>query len=181
LWLTPRERPGWTRWDAAGAGPPGRGQILAALAERDYLGLGQDGQITAAYPFSAKATPHAVRITGGAAAYSMCAIDALGVADMLSARVLISSADPSTGEQISVTVDGSDALWEPARARPRPQIIGGILSQPGQGAGNRQADFRPASALTSFARRVTFDPNLATVAAAWRTRPASPANTNFYI
>jgi hypothetical protein len=46
----------------------------------------------------------------------MCAIDALGVADMLSARVLISSADPSTGEQISVTVDGSGARWEPETA-----------------------------------------------------------------
>lgn len=48
-------------------------QVLAELADGDYLCLGQDGRITAAYPFSATATPHTVQITGGAVAYSMCA------------------------------------------------------------------------------------------------------------
>jgi hypothetical protein len=71
---------------------------LAELAEGDYLGLSQDGQITAAYPFSATPTPHAAQITGGAVAYSMCAIDALGIAEMTGARVQVKSADPATGE-----------------------------------------------------------------------------------
>ncbi|HSS91796.1 MAG TPA: organomercurial lyase, partial [Streptosporangiaceae bacterium] len=57
-----------------------------------------------------------VQITGGAVAYSMCAIDALGIAEMLGAGVLVKSADPSTGEPISVTVDQSGAIWEPDTA-----------------------------------------------------------------
>jgi hypothetical protein len=98
------------------ASPFDSSQVLAELAEGDYLCLDQRGRITAAYPFSATATPHKVRITGGAVAYSMCAIDALGTADMLGAGVLITSADPSTGEPISVTVDRSGAAWEPDTA-----------------------------------------------------------------
>lgn len=88
-------------------------QILAELAEGDYLCLDQAGRITAAYPFSATATPHTVQVAGGASAYSMCAIDALGVSDMLSAAVQIKSADPWTGEPISVAVDGTSPAWEP--------------------------------------------------------------------
>jgi hypothetical protein len=91
-------------------------QVLSELAEGDYLCLDQAGRITAAYPFSATATPHTVQITGGAAAYSMCAIDALGISAMLGTSVQIRSADPSTGEPISVAVDGSSAVWEPDTA-----------------------------------------------------------------
>ena len=91
-------------------------QILSELAEGDYLCLDQAGQITAAYPFSAAATPHTAQITGGATAYSMCAIDALGIAGMLGTSVLINSADPSTGEPIAVAVDGSSTVWEPDTA-----------------------------------------------------------------
>ena len=98
------------------AGPLDSSQVLSELAEGDYLCLDHAGQITAAYPFSAAATPHTVQITGGASAYSMCAIDALGVADMLGMNVLINSADPSTGERIAVAVDGSSAVWEPDTA-----------------------------------------------------------------
>ncbi len=91
-------------------------QVLAELAEGDYLCLDQGGRITAAYPFSATATPHTAQITGGPVAFSMCAIDALGIAEMLGAGVLVKSADPSTGEPISVAVDGSSAVWEPDTA-----------------------------------------------------------------
>jgi len=91
-------------------------QVLAELAEGDYLCLDQGGRITAAYPFSATATPHTAQITGGPVAYSMCAIDALGIAEMLGASVLVKSADPSTGEPISVAIDGSSAVWEPDTA-----------------------------------------------------------------
>jgi Alkylmercury lyase len=91
-------------------------EVLADLAEGDFLALDQDGQITAAYPFSATVTPHTVQIAGGAVAYSMCAIDALGVADMLGTSVLIQSADPATGDAIHVSVDGAGAVWEPDTA-----------------------------------------------------------------
>jgi hypothetical protein len=57
-----------------------------------------------------------VQIAGGASAYAMCAIDALGMAGMLRASVAIRSADPATGEAVTVTVTGSDAVWHPATA-----------------------------------------------------------------
>jgi hypothetical protein len=107
--------PGQDALDQA-ARPFDSSQVLAELAEGDYLGLSQDGQITAAYPFSATPTPHAAQITGGAVAYSMCAIDALGIAEMTGARVQVKSADPATGEPIAVAVDESGAAWEPDTA-----------------------------------------------------------------
>ena len=79
-------------------------QLLADLAEGDFLWLDQAGRISAAYPFSATATPHTVQITGGATAYAMCAIDALGMAEMLGTSVLIRSADPSNGEPVTVAL-----------------------------------------------------------------------------
>ena len=91
-------------------------QVLADLAEGDFLCLDHTGQITAAYPFSATPTPHTVQITGGASAYAMCAIDALGIAAMLGTSVHIRSADEATGEPIRVAVDGTGALWEPDTA-----------------------------------------------------------------
>jgi Alkylmercury lyase len=91
-------------------------QVLAELAEGDYLCLDQGGRISVAYPFSATATPHTVQITGGAIVYSMCAIDALGISDMLGAGVLIQSADPSTGELVFVAVDEGSAVSEPDTA-----------------------------------------------------------------
>ena len=60
------------------------------------------------------ATPHTIQITGGASAYAMCAIDALGIAGMLHTSVLIRSTDPSNGEPVIVALDGSDAVWNPA-------------------------------------------------------------------
>jgi Alkylmercury lyase len=98
------------------ARPFNASEVLAELADGDYLCLGADGRITAAYPFSATSTPHTVQISGGAVAYSMCAIDALGIADMVGASVRIKSADPTTGEPISVAVDGHGATWEPDTA-----------------------------------------------------------------
>lgn len=89
-------------------------QVLAELAEGDFLCLGQAGRISAAYPFSATATPHAVQITGGASVHAMCAIDALGMAAMLHTSVLIRSADPASGEPVTVAVDGGSAVWNPA-------------------------------------------------------------------
>jgi hypothetical protein len=89
-------------------------QVLAELAEGDYLYLDGAGQITAAYPFSALPTPHQVQLSGGASAYSMCAIDALGIAAMLGTSVHITSADPLTSEAISVSVDATRTEWKPS-------------------------------------------------------------------
>ena len=46
----------------------------------------------------------------------MCAIDALGIAPMLDSKAVIQSADPSTGQPITVTVDGSNSEWHPRTA-----------------------------------------------------------------
>ncbi|MFF3316224.1 organomercurial lyase [Streptomyces sp. NPDC003035] len=102
----------------AAAATAGRmaGEVLAELDREDFLTLDGDGQIRAAYPFSAVATPHRVRIADGAEAWSMCAIDALGIAAMLDQDVVISSVDPVTAEPVTVTVTGGAAVWRPAGA-----------------------------------------------------------------
>ena len=90
------------------------GQVLAELDRRDFLTLGANGKIRAAYPFSATQTPHRVRITGGAEVWSMCAIDALGIPAMLGRGVVITSRDPVTGEPVTVTAGPDRAtVWQP--------------------------------------------------------------------
>jgi hypothetical protein len=90
---------------------------LAALHAEDFLQLA-DGQIRAAYPFSAVPTAHLVDIDGRPRLHAMCAIDALGVAAMLDAAVTITSADPRTGDPVIVTVaaGGRSATWHPPSA-----------------------------------------------------------------
>ena len=90
--------------------------VLAELAEGDFLCLDHAGQITAAYPFSALPTRHQVRISGAATVFAMCAIDALGISAMTGHPVVIESADPSTGEPVTVKVDRADSTWNPATA-----------------------------------------------------------------
>ena len=92
-------------------------EVLAELDREDFLTLGADGTIRAAYPFSATQTPHRVRISGGAEAWSMCAIDALGIPAMLGRDVVITSADPVTGATVTVTAGpGRSTVWEPRSA-----------------------------------------------------------------
>lgn len=91
-------------------------QVLAELADGDFLGLDPAGQITAAYPFSALPTRHRVRIAGNATVFAMCAIDALGISAMTGQPVVIESADPATGEPVTVDVDGASSTWHPAAA-----------------------------------------------------------------
>ena len=107
--------------------PPGRGElerlarepgadpsaVLAELGERDVLAFAADGQIRAAYPFSAVATPIQVSWAGGPDAYAMCAIDALGMSAMLGRPVTITAAEPDTGCVITVRADGDQARWDP--------------------------------------------------------------------
>jgi hypothetical protein len=101
---------------AKDAAPFDVAQVLAELADGDFLCLDQAGQITAAYPFSPAPTRHRVQISGEAAVFAMCAIDALGISAMTARPVVIESADPSTGEPITVEVDGTSSSWDPATA-----------------------------------------------------------------
>jgi hypothetical protein len=91
-------------------------QVLAELADGDFLRLDNAGQITVAYPFSAAPTRHRVQISGEATVFAMCAIDALGISAMTGVLVVIESADPSTGEPVTVHVDGATSTWNPATA-----------------------------------------------------------------
>ncbi|MGW8888606.1 organomercurial lyase [Streptomyces sp. NPDC055749] len=100
---------------AAEAGRPA-GEVLDELAAEDFLTLDERGRIRAAYPFSAVPTRHRVRIEGGAEVWSMCAIDALGIAPMLGRNVLISSTDPVNGGAVTVTTRGGATVWEPKGA-----------------------------------------------------------------
>ena len=91
-------------------------QVLAELADGDFLCLDYDGKITAAYPFSAAPTSHRVRISGGPTVWAMCATDALGMSAMTGVPVVIESADPATGESVTVRVDRDTSSWSPATA-----------------------------------------------------------------
>jgi len=90
--------------------------VLGELADGDFLCLDHAGQITAAYPFAAQPTRHQVQIAGNATVFAMCAIDALGISAMTGLPAVIESADPSTGEPITVDVDRASGTWEPATA-----------------------------------------------------------------
>lgn len=78
--------------------------------------LDGDGRVRAAYPFSAVPTAHAVTIEGGPSVYAMCAIDALGMADMLGRNMVIASLDPRSGDAIRVTVENGHVSWRPDSA-----------------------------------------------------------------
>ena len=60
-------------------------QVLAELADGDFLCLDHAGQITAAYPFSALPTRHRVRISGKATVFAMC-VRAAGLARIVGAQ-----------------------------------------------------------------------------------------------
>src|SRR5208282_5745849 len=98
--------------------PPGipASQILAGLAAGDFLALDGQGQITAAYPFSAVPTGIDVTLPGGVRVAAMCAIDALGIPAMLGTDAVITSADPVSGEPVQVRFTSGVPAWHPAGA-----------------------------------------------------------------
>ncbi|MET9953644.1 organomercurial lyase [Streptomyces sp. NPDC006339] len=91
-------------------------EVLADLDREDFLTLDEKGRIRAAYPFSSQETRHRVRLENGVQVWSMCAIDALGIAAMLDQNTVITSSDPVTAEPVTVTVTGETTLWEPTSA-----------------------------------------------------------------
>jgi Alkylmercury lyase len=78
---------------------------MAALAGIDLVHADPaTGTVSVAYPFSGPPTPYRVELVGGPAVFAMCAIDALGVPQMLGRDAHISSRDPVGGQPISVEV-----------------------------------------------------------------------------
>lgn len=92
------------------------GEVLDELAAEDFLTLGADGRVRAAYPFSAAPTAHTVRFPDGTTVWSMCAIDALGVPAMLGTDAVITSSDPVSGRPVIVTAVAGRLTWEPDTA-----------------------------------------------------------------
>ena len=90
---------------------------LATLRREDLVHLGDDGEITVAYPFSGVRTAHRVRFPNGQEAFAMCAIDALGIAPMLDQPIEITSRDPLGNEPFhaNLSPDGT-ARWQPETA-----------------------------------------------------------------
>lgn len=95
---------------------PDLDRLLAELHERDVIRLDDAGGVRAAYPFSGVPTAHTVAIDAGPTVSAMCAVDALGMADMLGRDITITSADPASGKAIGVRIEGGLARWEPDTA-----------------------------------------------------------------
>jgi Alkylmercury lyase len=95
-----------------GLDPPA---ALAALAASDLVHSDPTtGSIAVAYPFSGRPTPYRVDLAGGPAVFAMCAIDALGMPQVLSCDGRISSVDPTSGQPIIVEVHAGAWRFEPA-------------------------------------------------------------------
>jgi len=95
--------------DASGISPERVATILRTLQSRDLVALDQAcEQIRLAYPFTESVTGHRVKLNAHTL-HAVCAIDALGVADMYGADVAISSPCIHCGKTIHVrtTAKGS--------------------------------------------------------------------------
>jgi hypothetical protein len=84
--------------------------VLATLAAIDLVHVDPaSGAIRVAYPFSGRPTPYRVELARGPAVFAMCAIDALGIPQMLDCNAHISSTDPVGDQPIRVEVH--DGVW----------------------------------------------------------------------
>jgi Alkylmercury lyase len=87
---------------------------LAALAAADLVHTDRaTGSIAVAYPFSGWPTPYRVELAGGPAVFAMCAVDALGIPQMLGRDGQISSVDPTSGQPITVEVHAGAWRFQP--------------------------------------------------------------------
>jgi len=94
------------------------GPVIDALQTLDLIQLGSGGDIRVAYPFCCDTTSHRVTYRSGASVFAMCAVDALGIAEMLATDLEIESSDPVSGEAVLVRMHrtGEPISWTPADA-----------------------------------------------------------------
>ncbi|KAB7664154.1 alkylmercury lyase family protein [Bacillus sp. B1-b2] len=86
---------------------------LRRLRELDLIHWDQNSEdVTVAYPFSGLPTPHRVTVAGKSPAYSMCAIDALGIPSMFTDAV-IESECAFCGEKITIEVKNNVPVAQP--------------------------------------------------------------------
>jgi Alkylmercury lyase len=87
---------------------------LAALAAADLVHADPAaGRVRVAYPFSGTPTAHRVELTDSPAVFAMCALDALGVPQMARRTGRIRSADPISGQPITIQADQHGWRWQP--------------------------------------------------------------------
>jgi Alkylmercury lyase len=87
---------------------------LAVLAAADLVHTDlATGAISVAYPFSGRPTRHLVELAGGPTLQAMCALDAMGIPQMVRRDARVSSADPTRGQLITVEVQGGAWRWQP--------------------------------------------------------------------
>jgi hypothetical protein len=102
---------------------------LAALAAADVVHTDPaTGRISVAYPFSGQPTSHRVQLAGHPIVSAMCALDALGMPQMTRRDAHISSADPISGQQITVEVRRGVWCWRPATT----VVLAGMAATGGQ-------------------------------------------------
>ncbi|WP_163006285.1 organomercurial lyase [Methylobacterium brachiatum] len=83
---------------------PGRtAALLGGLQQRDLVGLDPtSGSVTHAYPLAPDATGHQV-LLGGRVLNALCAIDALGMAEMFDADAAVTAQCRSCGDTVTVS------------------------------------------------------------------------------
>jgi hypothetical protein len=90
-------------------------QALGALAAADLVHRDPaSGTIGVAYPFSGWPTVHQVELAGGPTVSAMCALDALGIPQMVRRDGRIRAIDPVSGQPVTVQVQRGAWRWEPA-------------------------------------------------------------------
>lgn len=88
--------------------------MLRRFSELDLIHWDEkSGNVTVAYPYSGIATPHRVTLSGKSPAYSMCAIDALGIPSMFESDALIESECAHCGEKIKIDVKNNVPVSNP--------------------------------------------------------------------
>ncbi|OLS19022.1 MAG: hypothetical protein HeimC2_43460 [Candidatus Heimdallarchaeota archaeon LC_2] len=75
------------------------------IAKRSMLSFDSEGTLIGAYPISLNKSPYKVKVEGIGEGYSMCAVDALGVAYTFNAKTTIVTKDFSTNERIEIIID----------------------------------------------------------------------------
>lgn len=88
--------------------------ILEKFSELDLIHWDtSSGNVTVAYPFSGNSTPHMVTLSEKSPAFSMCAIDALGIPSMFESDALIESECAYCCKKINIDIKNNIPVSNP--------------------------------------------------------------------
>ncbi len=100
--------------------------VLAALAERDLIMLGDDRErVVGAYPFADRDRGHGV-VLAGQRLHAMCALDALGIGAMLDEDATIASSCAACGAEIQIATRARGTALD--RAFPAASVVWAALA-----------------------------------------------------